>query len=312
MVMPLTRKLGWVSLPMAATAAWYQYSRAAREIDGFAPASPVLPGTVHAVAVPWGVLSYRRIEGDPHQPALVLVHGWGRTADSAWWPLVWKTDRTLVLIDLPGHGRSTLDAPFTFELAADAVQRAVAHSQLHRPILVGHSMGGAVALTGIRRMGAEAFSGLVILASAAHWVKPRTWVSLAAAPYVMAPRSPVVLRRQRRAMREMPQAAARLVWEYASRPARRLLEQTASALRRFDVREWGELDLPPTTWVVTTRDGVIEPRHQRSSGELVGARIVEVEAEHSLVPQVPEVLIGILERAHLRLEPEPEALEQEA
>lgn len=303
-MMTLSRKLGWVTLPMAATAAWYHYSRAAREISGFAPASPVLPGTLRAVAVPWGVMSYRIIEGDATKPALVLVHGWGRTADSAWWPLVWKSDRTLVLIDLPGHGRSTLHVQFSFELAAEAVRRTIVHAQLERPVLVGHSMGGAVALSTVRLMGSAAFSGLVLVATAAHWVKPRIWVSLAAAPYVMAPRSPVILRRQRRAMREMPQSAARLVWEYAARPARILLEETAVALRCFDVREWKDLDLPPTTWVVTARDGVIEPDHQRNSARQLGARIVELDAEHSLVPQVPDELIAILESAHL---PQPSA-----
>lgn len=293
------RKLAWAAVPFAATGLWHRYQRAVAEIDGLDPASPLLPGAVRAVPTEWGVLAYRTVAGDPAQPALVLVHGWGRSGDSAWWPIVWKTDRTLVVVDLPGHGRSSLLQPFTFELAADAVASAITAEGLERPVLVGHSMGGAVALTAAHRMGADALSALTLIASAAYWVKPRLWAVLAAAPYVLAPASPVTLRRQFREMRATPTSATRVVWEYAARPSRHLLDETAAALRRFDARPWCENGMPPTTWVVTTRDGVIDARHQRASGRAMGATIVELIAEHSVVSAMPDDVLEILEQAHL-------------
>jgi pimeloyl-ACP methyl ester carboxylesterase len=49
----------------------------------------------------------------------------------------------MVVVDLPGHGRSQLDEPFSFEQAAEAVERSAIHAGLERPVLAGHSMGGA-------------------------------------------------------------------------------------------------------------------------------------------------------------------------
>ena len=54
-----------------------------------------------------------------------------------------------------------------------------------RATLVGQSLGGAIALTAGHEKPAR-FTKLVIIASAAYWIRPRLWVTLAAAPYVMA------------------------------------------------------------------------------------------------------------------------------
>ncbi len=61
--------------------------------------------------------------------------------------------------------------PFSFGLAAEAVGRVVSDAGVERPVLVGHSMGGPVVLTTLRHAAAE-FSGLVALATSAHWVRP--------------------------------------------------------------------------------------------------------------------------------------------
>ena len=44
----------------------------------------------------------RGAENTDPGPPLVLVHGWGRSADSVWWPVIANTQRTVVAIDLPG------------------------------------------------------------------------------------------------------------------------------------------------------------------------------------------------------------------
>jgi pimeloyl-ACP methyl ester carboxylesterase len=53
------------------------------------------------------------------------------------WPGGW------LLLDLPGHGRSTWDAPYTFRRHADAVLSVLPGREM---VVVGHSMGGVVAL----------------------------------------------------------------------------------------------------------------------------------------------------------------------
>ena len=82
-------------------------------------------------------------------PLLVLLHGLFTTA-AVWEPLdsilatSWPGRR--VLIDLPGHGRSDALPEYSFGVLAAEVARAIGPTA--RPVvLVGHSMGGVVALT---------------------------------------------------------------------------------------------------------------------------------------------------------------------
>jgi pimeloyl-ACP methyl ester carboxylesterase len=226
---------------------------------------------------------------------LVLVHGWGRSADSVWWPLLQHTQRTVIAVDLPGHGRSLLERRFSFDLAADAVIAAVVDSGLVRPILVGHSMGGPVALTALRRTGAPEFGGFVAIATSSYWVRPRHQIMVAAAPYALAHNSPFVMRAQRAETRRTPEHADRIAWEYAVRPPRRILEEAAGELRRFDARKWSDLSLPPAVWIVTLDDDVIDPADQRSSAHRLGIPTVDLPNDHPVVIQAPAALAAIIE-----------------
>ena len=294
--MTIKKALAWAGVPSALAAmGWAQYRKAVKELDRYQPASPVLPGRLSVIPTTFGTISYRMITGDSISPPIVLIHGWGRTGDSAWWPIAWKTDRTVVMVDLPGHGRSRLRERFDLELAANAVIRVIKHAELDRPVLVGHSMGGPIALLVGHKLG-DVVSHIGILASSAHWVKPRLAVTLAAAPYLMAPRSPVLIRRQHREATEVPGDAGRVVWEYAARPARSILNATAQALSKFDARNWDVTKLAPVTWVITTDDGVIDPAHQRASAAIFDARVIEVQSEHSIVVDHPEVVAQFLDQ----------------
>ena len=302
--MKTKKTFAWLALPSIMGAlGWAQYRKAVDELDRYQPASPILPGSIHKIPTPDGVIGYRRINGDQHRPPLVLIHGWGRTGDSAWWPIVWATDRTVIIVDLPGHGRSTLHAPFTLDVAANAVIRVIKHAELDRPAIVGHSMGGAISLLVARRI-PEMLSHVGILASSAQWIKPRAVVTLAAAPYVMAPRSPIVIRRQQIEAAEIPNEAGRVVWEYQARPHRRLLHESAKSLRSFDATGWDPTELPPITWVVATEDGIIDPDKQRWSAEVMGASMIEIKADHSLVLERPQKVARLLDNLGMHL-PQP-------
>jgi pimeloyl-ACP methyl ester carboxylesterase len=91
----------------------------------------------------------RYLLGGPEDgPPLVLVHGLAGSASN--WALVApalaRTRRVLV-VDLPGHGRSEpLPAAPTLEPYADRVARAAELEGFERPAYVGHSFGGLVAL----------------------------------------------------------------------------------------------------------------------------------------------------------------------
>lgn len=289
-----SKALALASAPAAAGLVWHRYRRTLSAVNAHPALAPDLPGERRHLTTRWGSVAYRWVPGDPSRPALVLVHGWGKTADSAWWPVIADCRRTMLILDLPGHGRSELNEPFSFELAAEAVERVIADAGVERPVLVGHSMGGPVVLTAVRRAGPAGFSGVVAMATAAYWVRPRLRVIMAMAPYAMGGRSPILLQRQHAELRGAPDVAEHIAWAYSRRPVRRLLEETAAALSRFDAREWSDLTMPPTTWVVATRDGVLSADHQHTSARHFGADVVEVEAQHSMVLQAPEAVLAIL------------------
>jgi len=88
--------------------------------------------------------------GPADAPAVVLVHGLGDKAARDWYgliPLLARNHRVLTF-DLPGFGHSTrANAPYTPDNYAAFVRYAVETEFGARPILlVGHSLGGAIAL----------------------------------------------------------------------------------------------------------------------------------------------------------------------
>ncbi|HET8733214.1 MAG TPA: alpha/beta hydrolase [Anaeromyxobacteraceae bacterium] len=86
--------------------------------------------------------------------AVVLLHGWA--GDRSFWkeqvePLARRF--RVVAIDLGGHGASGADrARFTVASLGGDVQAVVEALRLERVVLVGHSLGAAVALDAARRM----------------------------------------------------------------------------------------------------------------------------------------------------------------
>ncbi len=293
----MRRTLGAATLT-AVAAVLAGHHRARRAVARQPAFAPELPGRKKIVPTDWGSVAYRHLTAqDPTAPALVLVHGWGRTADTAWWRLFPFLRGEVVAVDLPGHGMSELHAPFTFERAAEAVRTAAVDAGLQRPALVAHSMGGAVALEAAAADPAG-FCHLVAIGTSAFWVRPRTRLMMSAAPFVLGDRSPFVVRSLHRTFRSDPETAPVVAWAHAVRPRRRILVESAWALRRFDTRD-RRLRLPPTTWVVTRHDTVIAPRFQRASAALVGAAVVEIDAEHSAPLTDPALVAEVIESALL-------------
>ena len=112
--------------------------------SGPAPRSPALR---HAVADLHGLAVHYDDVGSGDR-ALVFLHGWA--SDSRVWagqvPALADLGRLLV-IDLPGHGRS--DQPqsdCTMALFADAVEAVLDDAGVSRCVLVAHSNGAPVAL----------------------------------------------------------------------------------------------------------------------------------------------------------------------
>lgn len=284
------------SMPAVAGLAWHTHRRTERAASSHQLSRPFLPGQRREIRTAWGSVTYRLVAGSNSAPPLVLIHGWGKTGDSAWWPIIEGCRSSLVIMDLPGHGHSRLETPFTLELAAAALLDAIADSGVGRPILVAHSMGGPVALTAVKEAGPDAFAGLVALATSAYWVTPRVKAMMALAPYVMDPRSPIATRTKARQVSRHPGRAANICWSYSRRPMLPLLRQGANALRRFDASKWEGFELPRAHWVVSTDDRVLPPQHQHASAQLFGARVHEIRGGHSIVMDAPDQVIGVIDQ----------------
>jgi pimeloyl-ACP methyl ester carboxylesterase len=92
-------------------------------------------------------LFYDEAGADGNGIPLLLVHGWtcfhGHFA-----PQVerFSAGRRVVSVDLRGHGRSDVAGPFTIETFGDDLAWLCERVGLDRPVVVGHSMGGQIAV----------------------------------------------------------------------------------------------------------------------------------------------------------------------
>lgn len=100
-------------------------------------------------------------------PPLVLIHGAGGSR-LHWAPTTRRlSGRSVYAIDLPGHGRSPGDGPESIEEYVEGLSSWLHQTGLHRPVLVGHSMGGAIALSAALEL-PETLAGLVLVGTSDH------------------------------------------------------------------------------------------------------------------------------------------------
>jgi pimeloyl-ACP methyl ester carboxylesterase len=100
----------------------------------------------------------------PGRPPLILIHGAGGTR-LFWPPDVRRLEAaTVYALDLPGHGESPGPGRSTIEDYAGVVVNWMGAEGIAQAVLVGHSMGGAVALI-IALLHPERVAGLVLVAS---------------------------------------------------------------------------------------------------------------------------------------------------
>lgn len=218
-------------------------------------------------------------------PALILIHGAG--GSHLHWPAALRRlpGATVYAVDLPGHGRSEGPGRERIEDYAADVLRFMDAVGIARGVLVGHSMGGAIAqMTAL--LSPERVAGLVLVGTGAR---------LRVAPVLLDG----ILRDAR--------AAIALITEWAWGPeadptmvarGRRMMARVNSqvvwgdftACDRFDIRERvGEITAP--TLVITgAEDRMTPPKFGQWLAERIpGARFVLVEgAGHMVMLEKPD------------------------
>ena len=103
-----------------------------------------------------------RAEGAP----LVLIHGFGADLNG-WRPMLahLSGERSVLALDLPGHGKSPLVGAPSLAAMIDAVEAALIEERVASAHFIGHSLGGAVASALVERRSVAARS-LMLLAPA--------------------------------------------------------------------------------------------------------------------------------------------------
>jgi pimeloyl-ACP methyl ester carboxylesterase len=136
-----------------AVPAWFRRTVSDRPLT-----TSILVGGVAVSVERWG--------GD-RPPAIVLLHGAG--AHALWWahiaPLLVSSETSVLAIDFTGHGSSDRRARYSLDAWASEVRDVVRSlAGESPPVVVGHSLGGVVALRAASESG-HGFAGVVLVDS---------------------------------------------------------------------------------------------------------------------------------------------------
>lgn len=99
-------------------------------------------------------------------PTLVFVHSMGG-ARMGWMPTARKLlgGYHVVMVDLPGHGDSPLPDPFSMDIGAAQLDQVLAKQKSESTIVVGHGLGGALAVLAAKQH-PEHVRGVIVIDAA--------------------------------------------------------------------------------------------------------------------------------------------------
>jgi pimeloyl-ACP methyl ester carboxylesterase len=258
----------------------------------------------HEIDIPGhGRVVVRDVAGpEPGAPVVMLLHGLGATARLNWGPCFRPLSARfrVLALDHRGHGRGLRTRRFRLEQCADDAAAAADALGVRRFVAVGYSMGGPIASLTWRRH-RERVCGLVLCATARHFASrgQARWARLALPAVAELSRLAPGLVRRRMLERmlgrvEHPQLRDRILEELGGHDPRSVI-QASHEVSGFSSHDWiGDVDVPAAV-VVTTRDELVPPVRQRKlAASIPGARVFEVEGDHSAcvsVPSFPETLV---------------------
>jgi 3-oxoadipate enol-lactonase len=275
-----------VAFAPAMTTVLGRFGRAARPVD-------LAPGTM--IDLPdRGRTCVIDVPGPPGAPTLILIHALATTAALSWYPSMHHLAKhyRVIAFDQRWHGRGIRSTAFSLEDCADDVAAVADALGVERFIVVGYSMGGAIAQLVWRRHRSRV-EGMVLAATARNFCgKPqeRLWFSL----------TNVAMRRYgERARLGMERIALRLAdtpsglaadaaqvgpWamaEFRSTSAWSLLA-ALDAVGKFESSAWIRRVDVPTSVIVATRDRFIPTRRQRSlAAAIPGAICYDIDGNHA-------------------------------
>jgi pimeloyl-ACP methyl ester carboxylesterase len=141
---------------------WFS-ARTARRVEA------VLPPRGQFIEIDGQRIHYVDLGGS--KPPVVMIHGLGGNLLHFGYAMADKlsNDFRVILVDRPGSGYSTRpdDAPATLTAQAKTIATLIRRLGLERPLVVGHSLGGALALA-VALDHPDCVGGLTLLAPLTH------------------------------------------------------------------------------------------------------------------------------------------------
>ncbi len=243
-------------------------------------------------------LYYARARAEnPRYPPLVLVHGAGGSHLS-WPPTLRRLPRAdVIALDLPAHGRSAGKGRADVYEYAEDVRALMDALALPPAVIVGHSMGGAIAQA-LALRAPQRVAGLVLLGTGSKLpVAPELPPALLRAPkatvarlmdWAWAAQTPDAVKQQ----------GAQLMLEAGPQ----VLHDDFAACAAFDVRADVARIAAPTLVVGGSDDRMVPPKFSRSLAESIpNAELRILEGAGHMFPlerpqELAEVLVDWLER----------------
>lgn len=254
-----------------------------------------------------GEMFLREQEGPPGALPVLLLHGWTVSADITWFSVyrALAGRHPVIAIDHRGHGRGIrAEEPFSLEACADDAAALLKLLGVRQVIVVGYSMGGAVALLLWRRH-RDMVAGTVLGGTAAEWrATPRQrlmWRSLEVFEFALqlGTGDGLVQRYLHYAVGRSPEVADLRAWVGGElkRGYPQDIAEAGRDLARFDARPFlGSIDVPSCS-VVTQRDRLVRPRQQWALAEALGAPVVTVDGDHDAPLVRPELFAAAVTQA---------------
>jgi len=276
-------------------------SRRARPRDRRQPDAPIppplppgrvvdLPGRGEVFVRDTGTLDPEFSGDTPGLPPVLLLHGWTVSADLNFFTSFDELSPAyrVVALDHRGHGRGLRsEQPFSLEDCADDAAALLRHLGLGPAVVVGYSMGGAIALLLCHRHPALV-AGIVFSGTALEWqesAKDRlVWRGMSV--FEVALRNGtgdgLVERVLRETVADSPTLESYRAWLTGEfhRGYPTDLAGAGRALSAYDGRPLAAGVHVPCAVVVTTRDQLVPPRKQRQLAQATRARIFEVDGDH--------------------------------
>jgi pimeloyl-ACP methyl ester carboxylesterase len=228
----------------------------------------------------------------PGAPTVLLLHAVATTASLCWFTTVddLLADYRVVLMDQRWHGRGLHSDRFSLAECADDIAALLTALDLDQAVVVGYSMGGALAQV-LARQHPERISGLVLCSTATTWkgnaAEALFYPVLSAITFVGRRHTSSRVKGHADSLppvTDIDDDVMRWAWSEFRSTSVWSLPEVLGELGRFDARRDVASVKVPTAVVVTSRDKVIAPARQlEMAATIPGAKVFTAPGGHASV-----------------------------